>query len=231
MLVAAEKRLGVPANRLLTIPDKPEDAEGWGKIYAAIGRPETIEGYGVELAEGATDADKAFIDKFVEKAHAAGASKAVVESAIEVLNEAVAQALKDEEEATKARAEACRAEVKKVWGAKTEIYDQEITKLIEDLGGKDAIEALNNEGLGSSPTLLKLLAKVCDLRSEQGDLPGAGNNRQDRGMTPDQARAARMALEADSVKGVALRDRNHPQHDAVMAERKKLLDAESGKAA
>jgi hypothetical protein len=42
-------------------------------------------------------------------------------------------------------------------------------------------------------------------------------------MTPAQARAAVATLEGDAVKGKALRERDHPQHKAVVAERNRLL--------
>ncbi|MBI1684457.1 hypothetical protein [Caulobacter hibisci] len=241
MYLNAEKRLGVPANRLLVVPDKVDDAEGWGKIHAALGRPDTVEGYQVQLGENASDADKAFVDKFLGEAHKAGASPAVVAAAIGVLNEATAQARTDAEAADKAAAEATRAALDKAWGDKAKVYDSEIPALLTQLGEEldktlpegarlgDVVEKLNAEGMGNSPTLLRLLAHLADSRAEPG-LPGGGKGGADRGMTPDQAGAARRALEADPVKGLALRDRTHSLNKDVLAERNRLLAIETGKA-
>lgn len=239
MYLNAEKRLGVPANRLLVMPDKADDAEGWAKIHAALGRPETVDGYGLKLPDEASDHDKAWTGKFLERAHAAGASPAVVKAAFDVINEATAQSLADEATAATAAKDAVQAELAKAWGAKKAVYDNEIPAVIEALtnelnetlpaGSKleGVFDKLNAEGMGNSPTLLRLLAHLADSRVE-GGLPGKGGG-DDRGMTPEQAKAQRLALEADPVKGLALRDNAHPQYALVKAERAKLLAIESGR--
>lgn len=235
MLVAAEKRLGVPADRLLTLPDKPEDAEAWSKVWNALGRPESPDGYGVQLGEGATDADKAFMDKFVQKAHAAGANKAVIAASVEVFNEMVQQAHEQQAEADKQAAQHALDVTAKAWGAKAEVYKAEIPKLLETIGAELKIEGLvdklNAAGLGNSPELLQVFAAITDKFAEQESLPGGGRDGGDTKLTPDQAKAARRALENDPEKSVALRDRNHKDHAAVMQERNRLLSLESGKAA
>src|SRR4051812_7514574 len=38
--VNLEKLMGVPKDRLLQVPEKDDDAEGWGKVYNRLGRPE-----------------------------------------------------------------------------------------------------------------------------------------------------------------------------------------------
>lgn len=239
MYLNAEKRLGVPANRLLVVPDKPDDADGWAKIHAALGRPDTVEGYGLKLPDDASDSDKAWTGKFLEKAHAAGASPAVMKAAFEVINEATTQSVADDLAAAEAEKAATRAELDKAWGAKKAVYDAEIPALVETLtnelnetlpaGAKieGVIDKLNAEGMGNSPTLLRLLAHLADSRAE-GGLPGKGGG-DDRGVTPEQAKAQRLALEADPVKGLALRDSGHAQHQLVKAERTKLLAIESGR--
>lgn len=235
MLKAAESRLGVPADRLLTLPDKPDDADAWSKVWNALGRPEKPEDYGVKLGEGATDQDKAFMDKFVSKAHAAGANKAVIAASVEVLNEAVQQAAQEQAEADKQAAQAAVDLTAKAWGAKAEIYRAEIPKLLDTLGAElkidGLVDKLNTAGLGNSPELLMVFAAITDKLAEHDGLPGGGQGGSATTLTPDQAKAARLALEADAEKGVALRDRNHPQHAAVMAERNKLFALEQGKAA
>lgn len=235
MLVAAEKRLGVPADRLLTIPDKPEDAEAWGKVWNALGRPEKPADYGVQLGEGATEADKAFMDKFMEKAHAAGANKAVIAASVEVFNEMVQQAHQQQDEAAKQAAQHALDVTAKAWGAKADVYKAEIPKMLETIGAELKIEGLvdklNEAGLGNSPELLQVFAAITDKLAEHDGLPGGGQGGGATTLTPDQAKAARIALENDPEKGVALRDRNHKDHAAVLAERNKLLGLERGQAA
>lgn len=49
-----EKMRGVPADRLLTMPDKP-DSPDWENFYKKIGRPEKPEGYDVKVPTGQSD--------------------------------------------------------------------------------------------------------------------------------------------------------------------------------
>ena len=43
-----EKFKGVPQERLLALPDKEDDAEGWAKVHARLGRPEKPEDYALD---------------------------------------------------------------------------------------------------------------------------------------------------------------------------------------
>lgn len=49
-----EKLHGVPADQIIKMP-KADDAEGWGKVYQKLGRPESADKYGdVKAPEGVT---------------------------------------------------------------------------------------------------------------------------------------------------------------------------------
>lgn len=45
----AASKLGVDPNRLATIPEKPDDADGWNNLFNRMGRPETPDGYKPEV--------------------------------------------------------------------------------------------------------------------------------------------------------------------------------------
>src|SRR5579872_1368236 len=55
----AEAKLGAPADRLLRIPTDAADAEGWGKIHTALGKPAKPENYDFSAV---TDADEGFLN-------------------------------------------------------------------------------------------------------------------------------------------------------------------------
>lgn len=223
----ATKRLGTPAEQLLKIPTKPDDEAGWSELYGKLGKPATAADYQLTLDDTASDADKAFVEKFREVAHKANFSQSQMAAAIGYLNETTAAAVKADGEAQAAKAAEVTAALNTEWGAKAPIYAREIPKLIEELGGKDAIAALNADGMGSSKALLQLLAKVSDMRAEPGKLPGGGAAPADTGaMTPAQASAARQVLEGDPEKSKALWDNTHPMHAAIVAERNKLFALE-----
>lgn len=237
--VHLESRLGVPAHRLLTVPDKPadQDPEGWNSLHKALGRPDTVEGYAIKLPDTATDFDKSTFGDFAGKMHAAGATKAQMEVATAEFVRAL-QVTADKAKADQAAAiEAGKVAIEKHFGAKLPTYETEITgKLLhakdekgnpilsdEEIGQIDAAMKGNNLGL------LKLLAHTVDLLAEPESLEG-GNAQAataGRAMTPDQAKTARLALENDPAKSAALYDKANPQHDVIMAERRKYLSFEN----
>lgn len=220
----ALKRMGVSPERQIVLPEKPDDPGAMDEVYAKLGRPDDPKGYELKLGDGATEEDRQFAEGFREVAHKAGLSQAQMGAAIEYLNGVTGKAIEDAATAEAAAATACRAEVTSEWGEKTKIYDVEIPKLIEELGGKDAVEKLNADGLGSSATLLKVLAKVSDMRAEPGKLPGGdAPGGQNRAMTPAEAQSTLNARNADKEWGAALRQKNHPRHADVLAERQRLL--------
>ncbi|PIB96509.1 hypothetical protein CSW60_18550 [Caulobacter sp. X] len=219
----ALKRFGKDPNSLVEVPSKPDDEKAWGDLWGKLGRPEAPEGYQLQLAEGASEDDKAFVEGFRAVAFKAGMTQTQMAAAIGYLNEVTGKA----GEAAAAHAEAAAAETTKTlkaeWGDKYDVYSKEIPKLIEDLGGKEAVEALNQEGMGNSPTLLKIFAKFADLRAEHGKLPGGGGGETETVNTPYQAQMKLAQLHGDQAKAKALQDKNDPLHKAVMKEREDLL--------
>ncbi|TCS14549.1 hypothetical protein EV278_107198 [Caulobacter sp. BK020] len=223
----ALQRFGKDPASLLEVPAKPDDEKGWGELFNKLGRPETADGYKLDLDEGASDADKAFADGFKAIAHKAGLSQAQMGAAVGYLNETIQKAHQEAAEAAKAAAAECQKVLGAAWGDKKAVYETEIPKLLGDLGEKLKIEGvfdkLNAQGLGSSPELLQILAAVTDMRAEPGALPGAGAGEAGRPATPYQAQAALSALHGDPAKLKALQDRNDPLHKTVLAEREALL--------
>lgn len=225
----ANKRLGVPAERLLKIPEKPDDAEGWAAVHKALGRPDDVAGYGVELPAELPDETKPVIEGLLSNLHKAGATTPVVKAVIEAINTATAASDEARAKAREAETAAVTNQLKEDWGEKYEVYKKGIGTLLnnEKLGGGQAlIDELNGLGLGNSVGLNKLLANVTDLLAEDGKLPGGGGD-QTGAMTPAAAKAARIALEADPVKGKALRDKSDPLHASVLEERNRLFAFES----
>ena len=230
--VNATKRVGKPLDRLVEIPEKPDDTKGWDAVYKALGRPDTADGYGIALPDGVSEADKAAFNGFVAKMHGAGATKAQIAVAAGEFGAAVAAAEAARTAATNERIEANKVQIKALFGDKHDTYKTEIGKLLT--GAKDAkgqpllgpadIEGLNIEGLGDSPAFMKLLGWVVDRFAEPESLKGAGENPMIGGaMTPYQATARLAEMRSKKELVEALNNRNHPQHKTIMAERMELL--------
>lgn len=218
-------RMGKDPERLIEMPAKPDDVAGWDAFWAKLGRPAKADEYKIALADGANDQDKAFLEGFRETAHKAGLTQAQLEAAVGYVSGITTKAAADATAASEKAAAETTAALKGEWGGKFDTYTKEIGKLIEDLGGAEAVEALNADGLGNSQTLLKMLAKVVDLRAEPGSLPGGRGGGSDLGMTPYQAQGALAAFHGDAAKMEALNKKDHPMHKVVYEERQNLLKA------
>ncbi|WP_397402708.1 hypothetical protein [Phenylobacterium sp.] len=227
--IAAEKRLGVPADQLVRLPTKPDDKEAYGAIYKALGAPDAADGYKLDLT-GASDDDVATVTEFTKAMHEAGPfPPAFLQAAANWYRAETAKAAEAQAAEDAALTKAAETELRTEWGAAYDTTLKEIGKLITDLGGERLAQELDLDSkVGSSPELARFLKKVLDKQAEGG--PTADGQRADVGggaMTPSQAYAARAALEGDPVKGAALMNKSHPQHAAVVEERNRYLAFEN----
>lgn len=91
--------------------------------------------------------------------------------------------------------------------------------------GNDKIAALLEQtGMGSHPEVVKLFVSIGEKLADdkaRGGAGGSGNST----ATPDLAQAALSEFNRNGEKQKALFDKYHPQHDAVVEERRKLFEA------
>lgn len=225
--LGAEKRLGVPADQLVRLPTKPEES---AELYRKLGAPETPDGYQVGLPDGATDDDKAALKSFTEHMHKAGPFPPdFVKAALDWNNaqtEKAAADLKAAQEARQAEGIALlKAELK---GS----YDPDmkaVGKLLNDLGGPELAAEFNANDHGDNARLMLAFHKVIERLGESQSIDGGNSGTATiGGITPGQARAAMANLEADPVKGAALRDNSHSMHKSVVEERARLAKIAEG---
>lgn len=223
--VNLEKRFGVAPNRRIDLPADPNDKEGMRAVWTKLGLPDKPEGYGLKLDDKATDADKAMLGDFTVKAHELGLPPGQAKGVMDFWMAKAAEANAAAAEAETAAISTGKAALQKEFGTAFDARQREIAGLTEKYFGPKIAEALKGDGLFKHPDLAIGLGKLLDRMAEPGAAGGnAGDAAQgDRGMTPTQAKAAVSTLEGDPVKGKALRERDHPQHAAVLAERNRLL--------
>lgn len=72
-----EQFRGAPADRLVTIPENADDADGWGKVYEKMGRPEAPEGYEIQRPEDVEESawDQPRLDEMAKVFHDKGLNK------------------------------------------------------------------------------------------------------------------------------------------------------------
>lgn len=230
--VSLEKRFGIEPSRRLDLPADPNDAPGMRAVYTRLGLPEKPDGYGIDLGAGATDADKAMLGKATEAFHKIGLPAGMAKEVVAFWAEQNDAAAAAQAEGRTARVTDGTAQLKAAFGAAYDQTTKQVDLLLERYGDDDNRAALKGaEGQAMYPGMTKTLAKLATRMAEPGTQGLGGGSDGGGVMTPDQAAAAVRTLEGDPVKGAALRDKNHAQHAAVVAERSRLLVMKEAKPA
>lgn len=227
-LVDANARLGVPADQLLRVPQKPDAKDEWGAFFGKLGRPEKADGYKLEM-KGATDADKEMLGRFQAHMHEHGAGLPQdLQAAVSFLEAETARSAEAQATERANRQAEVQRGLKSEWGSAYDGRMKEIGEFLNKVGGEDLAKELAATGMGDHPKLIRAIGEIVDRIREPGSPGGKpGDAAQASTMTPDQATAARRALEGDPTKGAALFDNAHPMHKSVREERDRLLAIEA----
>ena len=152
-----EKKFGADrAGKTMVMPDA-EDVDGWGQVYAKLGRPDTPDGYGLQDREGA---DAEFIAAMGPALHESGMSKdgaAKLADAFDAYSEKAVEARNTEFLQT---SEKELLDLRRGWGSQFDakiaegkaaakqfgFSDGELDKMERALGTKAMLERLANIG-------------------------------------------------------------------------------------
>lgn len=209
--------LGLDRQRVLKIPNDANDAEGWKSVRAALGVPETPEGYGkFQPATGAlslSEPDLAAFDKAMHAAHASPAQRA---AALNFYHEASAREERAMSEAYAADVSKGLGELKAEWGA---AFEQNITAgeaAAKAVLGDRFMAFLKSAGVDDHPEAKRAFFAVAKAIAEDGNLKGLAPSR--GALTPAEAQAEIAKINADP----ALFDANHPDHSRLLARRNEI---------
>jgi hypothetical protein len=128
-----EKLKGVPEDRLLQIPDKP-DSPDWDKVHAKLGRPEKADGYEFSGIDGK---ESEFAKWAGDTFHKAGLSKAAGESVVKAWNDRVQQAMDKEASDWDASVQQQQTKLKQEWGAAFDQKAEAIRQFSQAVGLDD----------------------------------------------------------------------------------------------
>ncbi|CAB4126682.1 hypothetical protein UFOVP78_8 [uncultured Caudovirales phage] len=215
-----EKRFGVPPEQLLKLPSK-EDAPEWGEVFDKLGRPKDPKGYEFAAPPGVPEP---MLEGFRGAAHQAGLNPRQAARVMEFYGQAQAQAQEMQAAQVATQTETAAAELKGEWGARYDATVHNITRAIENFGGKEALAAVNDAGLGRSPQALRMLAKMADALAEAGALKGGSGGAQPA-VSPEQAREAVSRKYMDGEFMAAYMGSDHPGHAAAVREMEALFAA------
>lgn len=147
---AAEQRLGVPAERLLRLPDQMT-GEWWAKNAGALGIPGAPEGYEIErpaLPEG-LPWDESFEAEARKAFHAAGAPPHVVNAAVKFYAERTKAAFEADQAALHGAREKLMGELKSEWGSNLDANIAAAQRAFQHFAGSSGAQGAAAEGLAA----------------------------------------------------------------------------------
>ena len=215
--VNAQKMIGA---KRFTVPGEKSTPEEWGEFRKAIGVPESVDGYQIEM-EGA---DPALLDGYRKAALEAG----VPAGSAAKLAAWFGGASKAAQEAQAAENTKAVEEWRAALGNKAEEHIGAAKKAMNALGLKpeqvdkfdDMLKAMGADGMWGVDVLAKL---ATDYKiGVEGDLiEGRGA---DSANSPESAKAAIKALETSEEYIKAATDKFYPNRQAILDKRAKLYE-------
>lgn len=183
-----EKLLG---GEKVPLPKGADDAEGWSRVYDALGRPKSADEYSLAVPEGGSpEFAKAAAGKF----HELGLSKTQAEALTTWYNEQAQTQISGMQQAQAAKVEqdmqALRGEWGQAWDENVELGRRAARQFGLDAGKLEALE--NAFGTGE---MLKFMSKIGRGLTEHTFEGGRSTN--SFGMTPEAAKQRINALRED----------------------------------
>ena len=187
-----EKLLG---SEKLPLPRDDSDAEGHERVYKALGRPDTPDGYRLQVPAGG---DQAFAGEASKWFHEAGLSGRQANALAERFNAHVGQVEAAAQQQYAARSQQDADELRAEWGERFEANVEMGRRAARQFGLEGGEVAAMERALGTRK-LLTVLSKIGrglgEDSFEGGDRPNAFR------MSPEAARGRIEALKADKAWG------------------------------
>lgn len=188
------------------IPGETSTPEERASFYAKLGRPEKPEGYALKFPEGFPVAENdPMVTGFRSKAHELGLTPAQAQGVAEFYAGHATGVQKGFRE----KATETESQLKEEWGA---AYPRNLAlanRAVEHLGGKEAKEFqtyLDTTGLGNHPVMVRVMARMGQILSEDGTIPGDVVN------VPTPANAKDELAKMMNDKAGPYWDAKHPGH-------------------
>lgn len=202
----AEKKFGVPEDRLIKLPASLDEDGALDPIYDRLGRPKTPDEYKL-TAPDANDAIGAeFAKALANAAHKNGLSTRQAQEVFKSIDEYVTGIYEREETAAATRREADMAKLQAEWGetfGMNKLLAQEAAKAVGATA--EEIDALT-QALGSDAAVVKLFARIGQKRGGEASFIAGDNPVLKYGATtPEAARSKIEEIKQDPVRGEQLR--------------------------
>lgn len=209
----------------LTIPNKNASKEEMAEFYKALGRPDTMDGYQLSVAQ---DLHKSIVSNaesqkvFKEQCYKLGLNSEQTQGLHSWYMGELSNTMKQMDEADEKASNEATTALRARWGT---TYDAKLalaTKVVNKFGGEKAQEFLD-KGLGNDPVIIEMFANIGDKLSE--DALGPGGKSQYGGLTPDAAEAKKKEILHNPKHPYHISGPGHKEAVEEMLELNKLLAA------
>lgn len=169
--VHARKMIG---SDQVKVPGENATDEEWGEIHRKLGRPESADGYKLEVPqELAGQFDEEMIKQGRELFHAIGLNQKQVDKLWEFEQQRYVSALQSQQQQQEASAEEAEKQLKKDWG---DDYNGNIhlgnVAINQGAGGNEELKARIIEKFGSDPDFVRFAFRLGSMFSEHRIITG-----------------------------------------------------------
>ena len=203
----------------VVLPGKSATEEEWADFYTKIGRPESPDGYQLEVnnLEEGIEPDENVLEWFKQTAHEAGMTPQQAQHMLNAYNQLTSQTVGMTQQQAEARVAEVETELKREYG---EAFDDKLSianGVLAEFSNPDLAEIQLADGtlLGDNPEIIRLLANVGTYITERVGEDSLEGVRTSGALTPDDAMQKVRELTAPNTP---YWDQRHPEHQWYVEE-------------
>jgi hypothetical protein len=218
----AQSLVGLDKSVLLRLPADQSDPAAWGDVWKALGRPDTVEGYGIK-PDPKIGLEGPLLDGFLQAVHGSERPQDLVPNLVKWYGEMATTQAAEIAQAIEGARTQTEAKLKAEWGGAYQQKRDAANAVIRAHGGEDLAKFLINSGVGDDERFVRFVDKIAGMVAED-TLPGEpGRDAGHGALTPAQAQAKVADFRAANEK--ALTDRTHPDHPGAVKRYEELMRA------
>lgn len=216
---------GLIGKKAVGVPGDASQPHEWDAFYNQLGRPEEASGYSFvkDLDEATLAGAQPFLDPMLKTFHEAGLTDAQARKVAEAYVGSAADTVESHQARAAEALEQSQAALRSQWGnaydAKIEYAREAAESIFGDrMDDFNQVQLIDGSYLGDNPMMMQLLAALGESGGEGSIHPGGKRAT----LTPEEATAELQAMMADEQFVAAYKNRDHPQHKAVLDRRLQL---------
>jgi len=213
--VNAQKMIGADK---IVVPGKHASEEDWQNVFRKLGNPDSLDEYDLGVDVEGDGFDAQFFNQFKEQAHKLGVLPHQAKELYQWHEQLMNSSIEQQEQQALAQQEEGIRELQQEWGEAFEGKIRLARAAIDQLGGDQLSEYLNETGLGNDPVMIQVFSKIGEMYKEDG-IVGEGN--MGVGQTKDEIQESVNNMLADPNHPYY--QKSHPNHQAAVAEMAKLM--------